>query len=233
MSSYHVQAHRERTTILPTGQSSPSHRDGRITQLLLGACSQREPRCLEDTGGVSDSDGQAGGVRGVPDPCIITKWLPQTCTRGQACCPDAVISLETALPVRSVQVRGDAQRGGAMQEDTQRGERGLASSTHPHPTLPPQPHRPALPTAPLQHVQQVCPQAHCTLPSPHTACQRNATRQPWATSPHFLCTCWGLQLYRQVLLTPSQEFTQHSAAHHTHSSEGEKKLHIHSRKRSS
>lgn len=32
-----------------------------MTQLQLGVCSQREPWRLEDTGGVSDSEGQRGG----------------------------------------------------------------------------------------------------------------------------------------------------------------------------
>ena len=152
----------------------------------------------------------ASSPSGPPDLHQRTSMLPRCCHQSR----DSLACEERAGEGRRPEGRGHA--GGHTEG---RSGSGQFHSSTPHSA--PQPHRSALPTAPLQHVQQVCPQAHCTLPSPHTACQRNATRQPWATSPHFLCTCWGLQLYRQVLLTPSQEFTQHSAAHHTHSSEGE------------
>lgn len=59
----------------------------------------------------------------------------------------------------------------------------------PHSAL--QLHKPALPRAPLQHVQQKCPQACRTLPSPHTACQRKATKQPLATVPPFFIYMLG------------------------------------------
>ena len=47
------------------------------------------------------------------------------------------------------------------------------------------------------------------VPSPpHTLPARERPpNSPWQQSPHFLSTCWGLQLSRQVLLTSSQEFT--------------------------
>ena len=228
LGSYHAQARRERTTILPTGQSSPSHRNGRITQLQLRARSQREPWCLEDMGGVSDSDGQRGGVcrggGGGTDPCIITKWFSQPCTRGQASCPDAVISFQTALHVNA-QVRGDTQRGGARVGGHTAGDVGV----RPGPPIC----TPLCPAAPRACSAQGSPAARAAGVSPgplhptptHTLPAREMPpNSPWQLSPHFLSTRWGLQLSRQVLLTSSQEFTQPSAAHHTHSSkEGEKK----------
>ena len=117
------------------------------------------------------------------------------------------------------------ERWGPCRRTHSWGRRGPAGSTHPHPTLPRSPTSLLCPGLPCSTCSKGVPRPVAPHTHTHTLPAREMPpNSPWQHSPHFLSTRWGLQLSRQVLLTSSQEFTQPSAAHHTHSSkEGEKK----------
>lgn len=91
---------------------------------------------------------------------------------------------------------GRRQRGGGPQEDTQLGTSGL-SGVHPSaPCL-----CPAAPQAqPQQLLQHVAGNLQPVVPPSPTLSARVKATNASGNSPHFLPTCWGLQLSLMVVL---------------------------------
>lgn len=126
------------------------------------------------------------------------------------------------------------ERWGPCRRTHSWGRRGPAGSTHLHPTLPRSPTSLLCPGLPCSTCSRGVPRPVAPHPHTHTACQRNATKQPLATFPPFFIYTLGSSIIStgSADVIPGIHPAQCSPSH-SQLKRRRKEVRIHSQKRSS